>query len=75
MSDPDDRAAEEPEEAPEGEAHAERRLESLPAPDVRTGEAEIVSPKGRRYSVIRTDELDPYEQPPERAEKPDESAP
>jgi len=43
-------------------------------PDPRTIVAEkpYVSPKGNRYTIVETDELDPYEEPGPRDEPPPE---
>lgn len=57
------------EETPEREQVERRR--GLPDEDTIVSETTITSPKGRTYRVLRTNQTDPYDVPPE-VDRPDE---
>jgi hypothetical protein len=48
--------------SPTGEASAPRKP-GLPAPESIVGESEFTSPKGFKYRIIHTDEVDPGDEP------------
>jgi hypothetical protein len=47
------------------------RRKPIPSPDTIIASSTIVSPKGRVYRVLRTNQVDPYD-PPIRPKKADE---
>jgi hypothetical protein len=50
-------------------AAGERRRRVVPDPTTVVEEHIFVSPKGRRYRILRTTQMDPYDKPPRRPKK------
>jgi hypothetical protein len=50
-------------------AAGKRRRRVVPDPATVVEEHIFVSPKGRRYRILRTTQMDPYDKPPRRRKK------
>jgi hypothetical protein len=53
----------EPSGPPEDSTEAEKERPGLPRKESRVSEKPFVSPKGKRYRIIKTDEKDAYDEP------------
>jgi hypothetical protein len=67
------RAKDRDEDAPGGPEKPRKapRRKPVPSPDTVVSESTLVSPKGRVYRVLRTNQKDPYDEPV--SETPDEA--
>jgi hypothetical protein len=57
-----------PEDRAERSRHA-RRGKALPSPETVVSEAIFISPKGRVYRILRTNQTDPYDPPASQAQE------
>jgi hypothetical protein len=65
----DDQGAERPSEKKRAdEAPKDSRRKQVPAPESIVSETTLQSPKGRTYRIIRTNQMDPYDEPLAKSE-------
>jgi hypothetical protein len=57
-----------PEDSAERSRHAQRG-KALPSPETVVSEAIFISPKGRVYRILRTNQTDPYDPPAGQAKE------
>jgi hypothetical protein len=63
------RSGRQPRAASPARTARERRRRVVPDPATVVEEHIFVSPKGRRYRILRTTQMDPYDKPPRRPKK------